>query len=165
MAKSNGGAQWLLVGGCICDRLIAPYVEIIREDTGLPVASIYRGSDARAALHRHGLRTQAEIHRDMPSISNPEGESMHDLHSDGVAKPGPVGRRLQAWEVGVDMGPNDEHSKRVIEAAARARHWVIYHPYSRGVEGHHWGFKKQPRPMGPRTMARVLYLRRSLPAA
>lgn len=163
--RSNRGAEWLLVGGCVCHRSIAPYVEIIRDDTGLPIASIYRGSDARAELHRHGLHTQAEIHRMYPGISNPEGESMHDLHSDGVAKPGPVGRRLEQWEVGVDMGPNDEHSKRRIEAAGRARRWRIYHPYARGVEGHHWGFLTRPRPMGPKTLARVLYLRRTLPAA
>jgi hypothetical protein len=165
MPKSNRGAKFVLVGGCVCHRSIAPYIEIIRQDTGLPVASIYRGSDARAELHRHGLRDQAEIHRDMPAISNPEGRSMHDLHSDGVAKTGPVGRQLQEWEVGVDMGPNDEASKRKIEQAARARQWTIYHPYSRGVEGHHWGFKVQPRPMGPKTEARVVYLRATLPAA
>lgn len=163
--RSNRGAEFVLVGGAVCRRSIAPYVEIIRQDTGLPVASIYRGSDAAAALHRRGLHTQAEIHVLDPAISNPEGESMHDEHSDAVAKPGPVGRRLEEWEVGVDMGSNSDHDKRLIEAAGRARHWPIYHPYTRGVEGHHWGFVKRPRPMGPRTLARVLYLRRTLPAA
>lgn len=157
--------QFRLIDGCPCPASIAPYVHIVLRDAGHTAASIYRGQDAKALLHAHGKRTQAEIHADpaLAAISNPAGRSMHELRSDAVAKPGPVGRVLQEWEVGVDSGGDDEAARRRIVQAAAARGWVIYHPYSRGVEGHHWGFKRRPRPKGPKTLAKVIRLRATLP--
>jgi hypothetical protein len=142
--------KFLVIDGCPCPRDVAPYVYLVLRRAGQTAASIYRGEDpeAKAILHRHGKHTQAEIHRMYPSISNPSGQSMHDLHSDGVAKRGPVGRHLEEWEVGVDSGTNDPAAKARIEAAARHYGLQVYHPYSRGVEGHHWGFRVKPRADG-----------------
>lgn len=157
--------NFVVIDGCPAPKDVAPYIFLVLRRAGQTASSIYRGEDpeARAILHRHGLRTQAEIHRDMPAISNPPGRSMHDLHSDGVAKPGPVGRRLQPWEVGVDSGTNDAVARRRIEAAAHHYGLSVYHPYSRGVEGHHWGFKHKPRADGVHlSRARVITTRARL---
>jgi hypothetical protein len=116
-------------------RRIAPYVSR-PEPAGQFASSIYRGEDAAAILHRHGKSTQAEIHRQLPAISNPPGFSQHELRSDGVGNPHvPRGGHLHEWQVGVDSGGNDAVSKARIETAARHYGWHIRHPYSRGVEG------------------------------
>lgn len=140
--------KFVVIDGCPCPYDVAPYVYLVLRRAKQTAASIYRGDDPDAAkiLHRHGKHTQREIHADptYANISNPAGRSMHDLHSDGVAKLGPVGRVLEPWEVGVDSGGDDEASKRAIAEAARHYGLVIYHPYNRGVEGHHWGFARRP---------------------
>ncbi|MGI8624183.1 MAG: peptidoglycan-binding domain-containing protein [Solirubrobacteraceae bacterium] len=133
-----------IVDGCPCPSSGAPQVQMVLRHAGQTAASIYRGEDARELLHRYGKHTQAEIHRMYPAISNPAGRSQHELCSDGYGNPGPVGRRLEEWQVGVDSGGNDPASKARIEAAARHYGWVARHPYSRGVEGHHWCFAAPP---------------------
>lgn len=155
--------RFSVIDGCPAPRSIAPYIDLVLREAGQRASSIYRGEDARALLHRHGLRTQAEIHRDMPAISNPAGRSEHELRSDGNANPGPVGRKLHEWEVGVDSGGNDDASKRAIEQAARRLGWSARHPYSRGVEGHHWTFARRPRPKGLKQRAQIIRLRATLP--
>src|SRR4051812_25500588 len=115
--------RFRVIDGCPCPASIAPYVWLVLREAKMPAQSIYRGSDAKKILHRHGKRTQAEIHRDLPAISNPEGRSQHDLHSDGNANPGPVGRRLDKWEVGIDSGTNDRASQERIERAAKHFGW------------------------------------------
>lgn len=139
--------KYLLIDGCPVPYDVAPYIYLVLRRAGHTASSIYRGTDpaAQPLLRRFGKRNQAQIHRDMPAISNPAGESMHDLHSDGVAKPGPKGRKLEPWEVGVDSGGNTIRDKIAIKAAARHYGLSVYHPYTRGVEFHHWGFRTKPR--------------------
>lgn len=152
-----------LIDGSPAPRSIAPYIYLVLRRAGQQASSIYRGEDAKALLHAHGKRTQAEIHRDLPNISNPPGRSQHECRSDGNANPGPVGRHLHEWEVGVDSGDNDAASKARVEAAAAHYGWKVRHPYSRGVEGHHWCFARQPHPHSMWQRLRVRQLRATLP--
>lgn len=155
--------RFRVIDGCPVPASIAPYVYLVLRRAGQRAASIYRGGDAAHLLHRHGKHTQAEIHALMPAISNPPGRSEHELRSDGVAWPGPVGRRLEEWQVGVDSGGNDRISRARIEKAARELGWRVSHPYSRGVEGHHWHFSRRPRNRRIVTAARIVHLRLTLP--
>lgn len=160
--------KFLVIDGCPAPRDVAPYIYLVLRRAGQTASSIYRGEDAeaKAILHRHGKSTQAEIHRSLPAISNPPGRSQHDLHSDGNANPGPVGRRLQDWQVGVDSGTDDPAAKARIEAAARHYGLVVKHPYSRGVEGHHWCFAARPSADGKHlTRTRVVLTRARLALA
>jgi hypothetical protein len=155
--------RFRIVDGCPCPASVAPYIYVILRDAGQTASSIYRGEDARALLHAHAKHTQTEIHEMYPSISNPPGRSQHELRSDGVGNPGPVGRRLHEWEVGVDSGTDDRAARERIERAARRHGWEIHHPYSRGVEGHHWAMAKRPRPRNPKQLARLVAIRARLP--
>jgi hypothetical protein len=113
---------------------------------------------AQPLLRRYGKMNQAQIHRAYPTISNPVGYSQHDLH-DGNGHP------IPAWHVGIDSGGNSQAEKNRIEAAARHYGLHAYHPYSRGVEGHHWAFARQPRADGKHlTKTRVLITRAMLRA-
>jgi len=153
-----------IIDGCPVPASIAPYIYIVLRDAGQTASSIYRGEDARTLLHAHGKSTQAEIHRQLPAISNPPGFSQHELRSDGAGNPGvPRGGHLEEWQVGVDSGADDEAAKHRIENAAAGRGWVARHPYSRGVEGHHWCFAKRPRARSPRMVAKIIRLRATLP--
>lgn len=157
--------KFLVIDGCPCPRDVAPYIYLVLRRAGQRAESIYRGTDpeAVAILHRHGKHTQAEIHRMYPSISNPAGRSEHELRSDGVAHPGPVGRKLEDWQVGVDSGANSAAAKRQIEAAARHYGLSVSHPYARGVEGHHWHFHRKPHADGKHlTRSRVMMTRARL---
>ena len=156
--------KFRVIDGCPCPASIAPYVYLVLRQAGQTASSIYRGEDAKALLHRHGKHTQAEIHRSMPAISNPPGFSQHELRSDGHANPHvPRGGRLEQWQVGVDSGGNDAASKAAIERAAAHLGWHVHHPYSRGVEGHHWCMVTRPRPHGLKQRARIIALRARLP--
>lgn len=166
--------KWRVIDGRPCPASIAPYVYIVLRDAKQTANAIYRGEDqaARVILHAHGGHTQAELEHATPEqrrawgiqgTPNPAGRSMHELRSDGVAKPGPVGRQLEEWEIGVDSGGNSSHDKRAINRAAARHGWTTYHPYSAGVEGHHWGFKKRPRPNSVRMRLRIIRLRATLP--
>lgn len=156
--------KYLIIDGCPCPYDIAPYVYLVLRRAGQSATSIYRGSDAAALLHRHGKSTQAEIHRALPAISNPEGFSQHELRSDGFGNPKVRrGGRLKPWQIGVDSGGNDSASKERINAAARHFGWRVRHPYSRGVEGHHWCFARRPRPHGIKQWREIRRLRKTLP--
>jgi hypothetical protein len=156
--------QFRVVDGCPAPASIAPYIHLVLRQAGQTASSIYRGSDADAILHAHGKHDQAEIHRMYPTISNPPGRSQHELRSDGVGNPGPVGRELQEWEVGVDSGGDDQASKLAVTRAAQHFGWTIRHPYSRGVEFHHWCFARQPRARRfSKTWWRIVHLRATLP--
>jgi hypothetical protein len=157
--------RFLVIDGCPCPRSIAPYVHLVLRQAGQSASSIYRGADADWLLHRHGKHDQAEIHQMYPTISNPPGRSQHELRSDGYANPGPVGRRLHEWEIGVDSGTDDDASKARVAAAAAHFGWDIRHPYSRGVEGHHWCFARRPRPRSLRQFRQIVHLRATLPRA
>jgi hypothetical protein len=155
--------RFRIIDGCPCPESIAPYVYIVLREAKQAASSIYRGQDARALLHRHGKHDQAEIHEMYPQISNPPGQSQHELRSDGHGNPGPVGRVLQEWQIGVDSGGDDRRSRDAITTAARAHGWQVRHPYSRGVEGHHWCFAVKPRPRNLKQRARIILVRARLP--
>ena len=155
--------RFRVIDGCPVPASIAPYVYLVLRGANMRATSIYRGEDAKAILHRHGKSTQAEVHRQLPNISNPPGRSQHELRSDGAGNAGPPGRRLQEWQIGVDSGGNDSLSKARVSSAARSCGWEIRHPYSRGVEGHHWCFSKRPRPRNLKQRAQIIKLRATLP--
>lgn len=152
--------KFALVDGCACPASIAPYIQRVLNKAGQNANSIYRGDDAKALLHAHGKRTQREIHRDMPAISNPPGFSSHELYGDGTV--GARGSHLPEWRVGVDSGSDSATDAARIEKAARSFGWQIEHPYSRGVERHHWNFKRRPRPKNPVQFAHIVAERRAL---
>lgn len=156
--------KYLVLDGCPVPRDVAPYIYLILRRAHQSAASIYRGTDPEAVriLHRHGKHTQAEIHRMMPRISNPPGRSEHELRSDGHARPGPVGRHLKPWEVGVDSGGNDRNSKANVRSAAAHYGLSVSQPYSRGVEGHHWHFNRQPKPNRRLSRRKVILTRLKL---
>jgi hypothetical protein len=97
-----------------------------------------------------------------PGVANPPGRSTHELRSDGQAYPGPVGRKLAEWQVGVDSGSNTTHDRDAIEAAARRLGWPVKHAYAAGVELHHWNFAKRPRPKNPVQFAHIVAERKRL---
>jgi hypothetical protein len=155
--------RFALIDGCPVPASIAPYVFLVLRRAGQDAASIYRGQDAKALLHRHGKMTQAEIHAALPAISNPPGFSQHELRSDGVGNPRvPRGGKLQEWQIGVDSGSNSDRDRRRITAAARHYGWRVKHPYNRGVEQHHWSFATRPRPHGLKQRLEIVRLRRQL---
>lgn len=158
--------KFRIVDGCPAPASVAPYIYLVLRGAGQQAESIYRGSDAKHLLHKHGKRTQAEIHADpaLAHISNEEGHSQHDLHSDGVGNPHvPDGGRLEEWQVGVDSGTNDKVSKDAITHAARRLGFKVKHPYKKGAEGHHWAFATKPRPRGLKQRAQIIHLRATLP--
>jgi hypothetical protein len=156
--------RFRVIDGCPCPASVAPYVYLVLREAGHTASSIYRGDDAKAILHRHDKRTQREIHIALPAISNPPGFSQHELRSDGAGNPHvPGGGRLKPWQVGVDSGTNSPADQARVEAAARRLGWHVRHPYSRGVEGHHWCFARRPRPKGLRQRAQIIRLRATLP--
>jgi hypothetical protein len=151
----------VILDGCPCPASIAPYIARVLRRAGQSANSIYRGEDAKALLHAHGKSTQAEIHRLLPAISNPPGFSSHELRGDGVC--GPRGKPIPGWKVGVDSGTDSPASRDAITRAARELGYVVEHPYSRGVEAHHWNFAKRPRPRNPVQFAHIVAERRRMP--
>lgn len=160
---------YLLIDGCPCPGWVAPYVFLVLREAGQVAASIYRGEDAAALLHAHGKHTQGELydlHRADPvhyAPANPPGRSEHELRSDGLANRGPAGRRLANWQIGVDSGGNDQASQDAVERAAARLGWEVRHPYSSGVEGHHWCFAREPSPNRHVHESTILQVRATLP--
>jgi hypothetical protein len=152
----------VVLDGCACPASIAPYIARVLKRAGQSANSIYRGDDAAPLLHAHGKRTQREIHADpaLAAISNPPGFSSHELRGDGVC--GPRGRALPEWRVGVDSGDDSPGSRDAITRAARELGYVVEHPYSRGVEAHHWNFAKRPRPRNPVQFAHIVAERKRM---
>ena len=150
----------VVLDGCPCPASIAPYIARVLRRAGQSANSIYRGDDAKPLLHAHGKHTQREIHAMYPAISNPPGYSSHELRGDGVV--GPRGHRLAEWQIGVDSGTDNPASQAAIKRAARELGWQVWHPYQRGVEAHHWGFKKRPRAKNPVQLAHIVAERRRM---
>jgi hypothetical protein len=150
-----------VIQGSPCNAQAAPYFAVLVKDSGATVNSIDRSREAASILHAHGKHTQAEVFATSPpGVANPPGRSTHERRSDGVAYPGPVGRRLQWWQQGIDVNDSDVH---LMMVAAHARGWHLVQPYKAGVEFHHLNFARKPRPKGPRTMAKLIRIRATLP--
>jgi hypothetical protein len=145
-------------------RSIAPYFAILKADVpGSFINSGYRGDDAAHILNKFGKHTQRQIFASSPpGVANPPGYSSHELRSDGnPAYHGvPRGSAIPEWQCGIDI--NDQFVSAWI-GAAKKRGWILMRPYSAGVEYHHLVFQKQPRPQGPKTMAKLIHLRATLP--
>lgn len=137
--------DYVLIDSCPAPRELVDELQVLKKDLGgrQLFNSIYRGEDAAALLHSVGKHTQAEIYATYPpGVANPPGRSTHELFSDGVAYEGPIGRKLEYWQVGLDI--NDADVVDFIDAA-RKRNWIvtITYPTSR-VEYHHVNFRKEP---------------------
>lgn len=138
--------SFLVIQGCPCNPNIAPYFSLLAKWSNATVNSIYRGQDAASILHAHGKHTQAELFATLPAgTANPPGRSTHELRSDGVAFPGPIGRQLEWWQQGIDV--NDGDVENMILHAKR-HGWDLFQPYKSGVEFHHLNFRSRPRPKG-----------------
>lgn len=154
-------ARFRVISGCPCNERLAPYIELLRRETNCAINSIYRGADAASILHAHGHHTQAELYASLPAgTANPPGRSTHELRSDGVAYPGPLGRQLDWWQQGVDVNDSDVGK---VEAAARSHGWHLKQPYKSGVEYHHLNFAAVPRPASARSRLKLIWLRHILP--
>ena len=150
-----------VIDGCPCNPLIAPYFALLLHEVGAHANSIYRGQDAAAILHHHGHHTQAELYATMPAgTCNPPGRSTHELRSDGVAYPGPVGRQLSWWQQGIDV---DDYYVPAMKYAAHRHGWWLHQPYTSGVEFHHLNFVYCPHPASHRSAAKLQWLRATLP--
>jgi hypothetical protein len=150
----------LVIQGSPCNPALAPYFALLVKWSNAHVNDIYRGEDAKAILHAHGKHTQREIHELYPAISNPPGRSTHELRSDGVAYPGPIGRQLEWWQEGIDVNDGDVAAMKLH---ATRHGWQLFQPYHSGVEFHHLNFKIRPRPRGLGDRAQIIRLRATLP--
>lgn len=117
------------------------------DKSGSGLNSCLRTQAAVNYARQHGalLSSQTELYQGyitgQPGYNpaNPPGRSTHERRSDGVAYPGPVGRPLMGWQVGMDLSD----SQGFIDAAKREG-WICFRPYSSGSEYHHVNFAKQP---------------------
>jgi lysozyme len=134
-----------VLDGCPCPRPLYAVLKKLKKETGCTYQSIYRGTDAEALLNRYGKHSQAYLyaHQGTEGIgpANPPGQSTHELCSDGVPYPGPLGRKLVWWQCGIDV--DDAHVEALI-AAAKRHGWKLYRPYPSGSEYHHVNFAAKP---------------------
>jgi GH24 family phage-related lysozyme (muramidase) len=111
--------RFVEIAGCPCPAELAPFVREVMRRTGSRPTTIYRGSepDALAILHASGKHSQAELvalaaagrgaEAGIKGTPNPAGQSTHELCSDSRAFPGPVGRRLDPMQCGMDWPEGD----------------------------------------------------------
>lgn len=137
--------RYSVIDGCPCPRPLYPILKKLKKETGCVYQSIYRGSDVEALLNKYGKHSQAYLyeHQGTEGIgpANPPGRSTHELRSDGVAYPGPVGRKLKWWQCGIDV--DDADVAKLIVAAHR-HGWTLFRPYPSGSEYHHLNFARRP---------------------
>jgi hypothetical protein len=104
-------------------------------------------SDRRKGVaERYGKLSQTALYigywvKHLPGYApaNPEGQSTHDLHSDGVAYRGPKGRPLSWWQLGLDVSADAQ-----LVAVANRLGYRLTHPYSSGSEAHHLNLRQSP---------------------
>lgn len=111
--------RFVEIAGCPCPVELAPFVREVMRRTGSVPTTIYRGDEpaAVAILHAHGKHSQAELVAaaaagrgaalGIMGTPNPAGQSTHELFSDGRAFDGPVGRKLDPMQCGMDWPPAD----------------------------------------------------------
>lgn len=128
-------------------------IQELLDESGARAESLYRGSDPRAAKFLTGgppcyKHDQAWIYAHYPpGVANPPGISTHELFNDGAAYPVPVGARLEAWQLGIDI--DDPHVVAFMEAG-RKRGYVITQTYpGSSVEYHHVNFRFKPKYVPP----------------
>lgn len=134
--------KYSVIDDCPVPKPMYPLLRKLEKETGANFESIYRGTDAEKLLEAHGKHDQAWLFANLPpGVANPPGRSTHELFSDGVPYPGPIGRKLVWWQCGIDI--NDADVDKVI-AAARKHGWTLFRPYGAGVEYHHVNFAHKP---------------------
>jgi lysozyme len=134
--------HYAVIDDCPCPKPMYPLLRKLKEETGCVYQSIYRGTDVEKLLEKFGKHDQAWLFANLPpGTANPPGRSTHELDSDGVPYPGPIGRKLVWWECGIDI--DDAHVDAVI-AAARKHGLTLFRPYGAGVEFHHVNFAHKP---------------------
>jgi lysozyme len=77
--------------------------------------------------------------------ANRPGSSSHEQLSDASGFPGPVGRRLEWWELGIDVSESDQLLSVLAQLGYEARRT---YPNSR-TEHHHLNFTTDPGPVLP----------------
>lgn len=154
-------SDFRVISGCPVNYLIAPYFELLRKKSGATFNSIYRGDDAAWILRKHGKHSQRELYNTLPpGYANPPGRSTHELRSDGVAYPLPIGSRLDWWQQGIDV--NDGDVERMKWEASRLG-WHLFQPYRAGIEFHHLNFSHRPWPQNKWNRANLIRIRAFLP--
>lgn len=136
--------RYKVIDGCPVPRALYPFALEIKRLSGCTYQSIYRGTDVAGLLARQHppKHTQAWLYANLPAgTANPPGRSTHELRSDGVPYAGPIGRRLDWWQCGLDI--DDAHVDAAIRAAAH-HGWKLYRPYGAGVEYHHVNLHERP---------------------
>jgi len=141
--------KYVDVQGCPVPRQLAKIIRPALKSSGAILTSCYRGSDPQGAriLHKHGKHTQAQLYwgwtHHLPGFlpANRPGTSTHELHSDGVAYHGPVGRKLEWWQCGMDI--DDAHVRSFIRHLG-AKGVKAHRPYHTGSETHHVNLMKRP---------------------
>lgn len=131
-----------------CPKKLAPVLRQIQKETGVTFTSILRTQGAVNYARKHGavLSSQKELYdgfragRAGFNPANPPGRSTHERRSDGVPYPGPVGRPLRWWQVGIDCS-----DASAVIAAAKRHGWIVIRPYSSPLEAHHVNFVKAPK--------------------
>lgn len=107
------------------------------------------GDRREGVAEKYGKSSQAKLYRcyqnctgDCPSCNpaNPPGRSTHELRSDGVAYPGPVGRRLGWSQLGLDVSYAVELLSVLSELG-----YDFKRPYSDPREAHHLNCYTNPR--------------------
>lgn len=74
-----------------------------------------------------------------PNPANRPNQSTHELHSDGKAYRGPVGRPLAWWQLGLDVTEADELRRVLVRLGYQA-----FRPYPDGREAHHVNLRESP---------------------
>lgn len=140
--------KYEVVDNCPVPRLLAKRLRDLKAKVpGATLNSCYRGSDAESLLAKLGKKSQRQLYEGykagLPGYNpaNPPGRSTHELRSDGVAYPGPVGRRLLWWQCGMDWDTEDVNR---LMAAGNTLLWEMWRPYSSGSEAHHINFRLKP---------------------
>jgi GH25 family lysozyme M1 (1,4-beta-N-acetylmuramidase) len=109
----------------------------------------------KGVAERYGKSSQARLRwcferkRDTGSCpcsscnpANLPGQSSHELCSDAAGFPGPVGRALHWWELGLDCSASDQLVALLRDLGYKARK-----PYSSPSEAHHVNFSRDPGPV------------------
>lgn len=141
-------SNFVEIDGCPVPAELYSEIHRLKDASGAVLVSAYRGTDPAgvAILRANGKQSQAQLYdgwihrRPGYNPANPPGRSTHELRSDAVAYPGPVGRRLKGWQCGLDWQDIDE-----VMAAARRLSLPLVQPYADGRERHHANFTREPR--------------------
>lgn len=121
--------RFVEIAGCPCPVELAPFVREVMRRTGSAPCTIYRGDEpgALAIMHAHGKHSQSELvalraagraaEFGIRGTPNAPGQSTHELFSDERAFDGPVGRKLDPMQCGMDWP--DADVPRVIAEFAK----------------------------------------------